>query len=36
MKDWKGVKDGVVRFGEEKVAFTEWLDCLNKNRWREA
>jgi tetratricopeptide (TPR) repeat protein len=36
MKDWNGVKDGVIRFGEEKMAFTEWLDGLNKDRWREA
>jgi hypothetical protein len=36
MKDWKGVKDGVIRFGEEKVAFTEWLKDLNEKRWRGA
>lgn len=36
MEDWKGVKDGVIRFGEEKVAFTEWLKGLNETRWKEA
>jgi hypothetical protein len=36
MKNWKGVKDGIIRFGEEEVAFTEWLKGLNETRWRVA
>jgi hypothetical protein len=36
MKDWKGVKDGIIRFGEEKMPFTEWLKGLNEKRWRGA
>lgn len=35
-KDWREVKDAVIMFGKEKVAFTEWLKGLNDTRWRKS
>ncbi|CAN9079880.1 unnamed protein product [Alternaria alternata] len=36
MKDWKGIKNGVIRIGEEKIAFKEWLRGLKEERWQRA
>jgi hypothetical protein len=36
IKEWKGVKDGVIRYGEVRVEFTEWLRQLSEEKWKEA
>ena len=36
MDGWKGVKDGVITIGEEKVTFDDWLTGLKDTRWKEA
>ncbi|KAH7381195.1 hypothetical protein DE146DRAFT_793188 [Phaeosphaeria sp. MPI-PUGE-AT-0046c] len=36
MKGWKGIKNGVIRIGEEEVAVTEWLKGLKEERWPKA
>lgn len=33
---WRGVKDGVIRIGEEKLAFKKWLQTLKDERWPKA
>ena len=34
--DWKGVKNGVIPIGGDKVTFKEWLRGLTQERWRQA
>ncbi|KAL9093012.1 MAG: hypothetical protein Q9165_004150 [Trypethelium subeluteriae] len=36
IEDWKGIKDGVMTIGEEKVLFKEWLGKLQEERWVQA
>jgi hypothetical protein len=33
---WKGVKDGVIYFGDEKLSFRKWLTGLRDERWPQA
>lgn len=33
---WKGVKDGVITIGDQKVKFSDWLIDLKDKRWKEA
>jgi hypothetical protein len=33
---WRGVKNGVIRIGEEETPFQEWLDRLKGERWPKA
>ena len=34
--DWRGVKDGVIRIGDENLPFKEWLRGLREERWPKA
>jgi hypothetical protein len=36
MPGWKGVKDGVMRVGEEREEFKVWLQGLKDKRWKDA
>lgn len=36
MKDWKGIKNGVIRIGEEEIAVKDWLTGLKEERWPKA
>jgi len=36
MKGWKGIKNGVVRYGDTEVTVTEWLRGLKEERWPNA
>ena len=33
---WRGVKNGVIRIGEEEIEFKEWLRSLKEERWPKA
>ncbi|KAF2230805.1 hypothetical protein EV356DRAFT_519320 [Viridothelium virens] len=33
---WRGVKNGVIRIGEEEIEFKEWLQSLKEERWPKA
>jgi hypothetical protein len=36
MKDWKGIKNGVIRVGDEEIAVKDWLRGLKEERWQNA
>jgi hypothetical protein len=36
MKDWKGIKNGVIRIGDEEIAVKDWLRGLKEERWQNA
>lgn len=36
IEGWRGVKDGVMRIGEEETPFKEWLRALEQERWPKA
>jgi tetratricopeptide (TPR) repeat protein len=36
MKDWRGIKNGVIRFGDKEVTVKEWLRGLKEERWQNA
>jgi hypothetical protein len=36
MKDWKGIKNGVIRIDEDEVTVKEWLQGLKEERWQKA
>ncbi|CAN9232776.1 unnamed protein product [Alternaria alternata] len=36
MKDWKGIKNGVIRIGNEEIAVRDWLRGLKEERWQNA
>jgi tetratricopeptide (TPR) repeat protein len=36
MKNWKGIKNGVIRFSDEEVTVKEWLHGLKEDRWPNA
>ena len=36
VEGWKGIKDGVLIIGEEKLPFQEWLRALKEERWVKA
>lgn len=36
MPGWRGIKDGVLRIGEEETTFVNWLKGLEDVRWKEA
>ncbi|KAJ4294462.1 hypothetical protein N0V90_008153 [Kalmusia sp. IMI 367209] len=36
MKDWRGVKDGVIRIGDEELPVKEWIKGLKEVRWPQA
>ncbi|CAK4017686.1 glyoxalase bleomycin resistance dioxygenase [Lecanosticta acicola] len=36
VEGWRGVKNGVIRIGEEEVEFKEWLRLLKEERWPKA
>lgn len=33
---WKGVRNGVMRIGDERIDFKEWLRGLRDERWPRA
>ncbi|KAF2014213.1 hypothetical protein BU24DRAFT_492906 [Aaosphaeria arxii CBS 175.79] len=33
MKNWRGIKDGVIRIGEEETTVKEWIKGLKEERW---
>ncbi|KAH7128114.1 hypothetical protein B0J11DRAFT_504607 [Dendryphion nanum] len=36
IKGWRGVKDGVIRIGEEEIKVKEWIRGLKEERWQKA
>ena len=36
MKDWKGIKNGIIRIGDEEIAVKDWLRGLKEERWQNA
>ncbi|KAF2500664.1 hypothetical protein BU16DRAFT_557121 [Lophium mytilinum] len=36
IEGWRGVKDGVMRIGEEEIPFQDWLKDLEEKRWKDA
>jgi hypothetical protein len=36
MAGWKGIKDGVIRIGEEEVPVKQWIKELKEERWPKA
>lgn len=36
IKDWRGVKNGVIRIGNEEISFKQWLKDLQEVKWKEA
>lgn len=36
MKGWQGIKDGVIRIGDEELAVKEWIRELKEVRWKKA
>jgi hypothetical protein len=36
IKDWRGVKNGVIRIGDEEIPFKEWLKDLQEVKWKGA
>jgi hypothetical protein len=35
VEGWKGVKNGVLRWGDEEIEFKKWRDELSEKRWKE-
>lgn len=35
VESWKGVKNGVMRWGEVEIDFKKWRDELSEKRWKE-
>ena len=36
IEGWKGIKNGVMTIGNEKIAFKEWLRAIKEERWVQA
>lgn len=36
MKDWRGIKNGVIRIGEDEITVKDWLRELKEERWPKA
>jgi hypothetical protein len=36
MKGWKGIKNGIIRIGDEEITVKEWLRGLKEERWGNA
>lgn len=36
IEGWKGVKNGVLRIGDERILFEDWLVGLRDERWPQA
>lgn len=36
IEGWRGVKNGVLRIGEEEIDFKEWMRGLREERWPQA
>jgi tetratricopeptide (TPR) repeat protein len=36
MKGWKGIKNGIIRIGDEETTVKEWLRGLKEERWSNA
>ena len=32
IEDWKGIKNGIIRIGEENIPFKTWLEELRDER----
>ncbi|KLJ13644.1 hypothetical protein EMPG_11426 [Blastomyces silverae] len=36
VEGWKGIKDGYMTIGEEKIKFTDWLEEIRSSKWKRA
>jgi hypothetical protein len=33
VEGWKGVKNGIMRIGNEQISFNDWLQSLKDEKW---